>query len=391
MSKFKIAVYAICKNEAQFVDRWMDSMGEADEVYVTDTGSSDDTVKKLRDRGATVNIINLNPWRFDVARNISLSFVSKDIDICVCTDLDEVLEPGWRNLLEKAWTPQTTRLKYMYTWSFNPDGTPGVTFWYEKIHQRQYFRWIHPVHEVLQYYGSESDVYSWEGKIQLNHYPDPSKSRGQYLTLLEMSVKEDPDDDRNVHYLGREYMYYGMWDKCIETLKKHIEMPTAYWKDERSASMRFIARAYKAKNDLIESANWLYRAIAEAPHLREPYVEMAQLAYEERDWPRVYHMVEETLKIKVRPSTYINEASSWDFTIHDLGALSGYELGLYEKSLDFAKMAAEMSPNDQRLKNNLELIRQKQDSRIAICNKTSLNNLNIWSFITRIIEFLKKH
>ena len=362
MSKYKIAVYAICKNEAHFVDRFMDSMDEADEVYVTDTGSTDDTVQKLRDRGAIVNIINLSPWRFDVARNISLSFVPKDIDICVCTDLDEILEPGWRKLLEDAWTPQATRLKYMYTWSFNPDGTPGVTFWYEKIHKRHNFRWIHPVHEVLRYYGSGPDIYSWEGKIKLNHYPDPSKSRGQYLALLEMSVKEDPEDDRNMHYLGREYMYYGMWDKCIETLEKHIKMPQAYWKDERSASMRFIARAYKDKNDLKESANWLYKAIAEAPHLREPYIEMAQLAYAEKDWPRVFHMAEEALKIKERPSTYINEAFSWDFTIYDLGALSCYELGLYEKSYNYAKTASEMAPDDQRLKNNLKLIMQKYKS-----------------------------
>lgn len=356
MSNKKIAVYAICKNEAHFVDRFMDSMDEADAVYVTDTGSTDDTVQKLRDRGAIVNIISLDPWRFDVARNISLSFVPKDVDICVCTDLDEVFQPGWRELLENAWTPQTTRLKYMYTWSFNPDGTPGVTFWYEKIHKRQDFRWVHPVHEVLQYYGTEPDVYSYEERIQLNHYPDPSKSRGQYLPLLEMSVKEAPEDDRNMHYLGREYMYYGMWDKCIETLENHLKMPKAVWKDERSASMRFISRAYKAKNDFKESAIWLYRAIAEAPHLREPYVEMAQLAYKERDWSRVFHMVEEALKINIRPNSYINEAFSWDFTIYDLGALSCYELGLYEKAYNFAKTAVEMAPDDQRLKNNLELI-----------------------------------
>lgn len=37
----KIVVYAICKNEEQFVDRWMDSMSEADEIVVLDTGSSE--------------------------------------------------------------------------------------------------------------------------------------------------------------------------------------------------------------------------------------------------------------------------------------------------------------------------------------------------------------
>ena len=35
--------------------------------------------------------------------------------------------------------------------------------------------------------------------VQLDHHPDPEKSRGQYLNLLELSVEEDPDDDRNMH------------------------------------------------------------------------------------------------------------------------------------------------------------------------------------------------
>ena len=50
-------------------------------------------------------------------------------------------------------------------------------------------------------------------EIVLNHYPDSSKSRSSYLPLLELSVKEDSDNDRNMHYLGREYMYYKRWNE----------------------------------------------------------------------------------------------------------------------------------------------------------------------------------
>ena len=35
----KIVVYAIAKNESSFVDRWMDSMSEADQVVVLDTST----------------------------------------------------------------------------------------------------------------------------------------------------------------------------------------------------------------------------------------------------------------------------------------------------------------------------------------------------------------
>ena len=92
----KVAVYAICKNEEQFVDRWMDSMGEADQVVVLDTGSTDGTVERLRARGAEVTVEQIRPWRFDRARNRSLALVPEDVDICVCTDLDEVFHPSRR-------------------------------------------------------------------------------------------------------------------------------------------------------------------------------------------------------------------------------------------------------------------------------------------------------
>ena len=52
----KVAVYAICKNEARFAARWMASMGEADGVYVLDTGSTDGTAERLRALGAVVAV-----------------------------------------------------------------------------------------------------------------------------------------------------------------------------------------------------------------------------------------------------------------------------------------------------------------------------------------------
>ena len=69
MSKYKVCVYAICLNEEKFVDRWYESMKEADEIYVLDTDSTDNTVVKLKEKGIHVEIKKIEPWRFDVARN----------------------------------------------------------------------------------------------------------------------------------------------------------------------------------------------------------------------------------------------------------------------------------------------------------------------------------
>ena len=246
----KVCVYAIAKNESKYVDKWVESMSEADEIYVLDTGSTDDTVQKLLNNKVNVTVKEINPWRFDVARNESLSLVPNDTDLYVCTDLDERFEKGWREKLEKNYINGYTRVKYLYNWSFDENGNPATTFYLNKIHTKDY-KWTHPVHEVLTCLTNEKELLI-EG-ITLNHYQDYNKSRKSYLPLLELSVKEDPDDDRNMHYLGREYMYYKMYDKCIKTLHKHLDMPKATWKDERAASMRYIARSYLALNYMEEA------------------------------------------------------------------------------------------------------------------------------------------
>ena len=353
----KIVVYAIAKNESSFVDRWMDSMSEADQIVVLDTGSDDGTAERLRARGARVAVEQIIPWRFDRARNRSLELVPEDADVCVCTDLDEVFHPGWRSALEQAWTPGTSQARYRYTWSFQPDGSEGVVFWQEKIHARRGFRWVHPVHEVLEWVGEgeRGPMVSVQG-IQLDHHPDPQKSRGQYLPLLELSVAEDPEDDRNLHYLGREYLYYGRWDDCIRTLTRHLALPKAVWRDERAASMRYIARAHARKGERDEARDWYLRAAAEAPHLREPWTDLAMLLYEDQEWDGVLYATACALKIRERPRTYICEAEAWGSLPHDLRCQAYYHTGRLPQALEEARLALAAAPSDPRLAGNAELL-----------------------------------
>ena len=355
----KIVVYAICKNEEKFAERWMDSMSEADRVVVLDTGSDDTTVEKLRALGAEVTVETISPWRFDTARNRALELVPEDTDICVCTDLDEVFRPGWREELEKVWVPGAGQASYRYTWSFNADGSEGVVFWYEKIHARKGYQWVHPVHEVLKWVGegSPGPMVSAEN-VQLDHHPDPTKSRGQYLPLLELSVQEEPEDDRNVHYLGREYMYRGRWDDCIRTLKGHLAMPSAVWRDERAASMRYIAKAYWEKGNIPQARDWYLRAITEAPHLREPYTDLALMLYHQKEWEGVLYFTACALSITVRPRSYICEAAAWGSLPHDLRAIALYYTGAYQPAAEEARLALELEPENERLQNNLRLIKQ---------------------------------
>lgn len=206
----------------------------------------------------------------------------------------------------------------------------------------------------MEYNGNEN--YITTNKIILNHFPDSTKSRSSYLPLLELSIKENPSNDRNMHYLGREYMYYGKYNECIDTLIKHLNLKTALWKDERCASMRFIARSYKFLKRYDESKMWLDKAILEAPYLRDPYMERALLEHELNNWNNVIKYCNLALEIKTHPNTYINETFSFDSTPYDLLAIAYYYKNNYDESLKYINKALELNPTNKRLLNNKKII-----------------------------------
>ena len=350
----KIYVYAIAKNEGKFARRWMESMSEADGVYVLEGGSADGTAELLEELGAHVTREDTRPWRFDAARNRSMELVPPDGDILVCTDLDEVFRPGWRKRLEEAWRPWHTTGRYEYVWSFGPDGGDGVKFFYEKIHRPGVCRWVHPVHEVLEY--TVPKVYCDVPELRLEHHPDPGKSRAGYLPLLELSVKEAPENDRNRHYLGREYMFHGRWHKAIQTLETHLRMPTAVWAPERAASMEYIARCLENLGEEAEAELWLFRAVWEAPERREPLVALGRLMHDRGRWRECERYCRAALDIRERDMNYTTTEEAWGAQPWDLLSLALWHQGRRDEAAECVRRALEAEPGNERLRENLEIM-----------------------------------
>ncbi len=355
----KICVYAIAKNECKFIDRWYNSVKEADYVCVLDTGSTDSTFEKLKNLGIITKQIKYDNFRFDTARNDSLKLIPDDTEICVCVDLDEEFILGWSKILKANWLENTTRARYRYTWNFNKDGSEGVVFMAEKIHKNKSYKWVHPVHEILQPNENIVENIINLPSIQLNHKADNLKSRKSYLPLLELSVKETPDNDRNMHYLGREYMFHGDYDKAISTLKKHLKLPSATWDAERCASLRFIANCYKHKQNFKKQEEFLLLATLECPTNREPLYELGVMYYENKKFLKAIFCFEQMLKIKNRELNYISLPACWDFSTYDYLSLCYYEIGNIKKAILNVEIAIKLNP-DNRLKSNLEFFKSQK-------------------------------
>ena len=348
----RVAVYAISKDESRFVDRWMDSMAEADEIVVLDTGSTDDTVEKLRARGARVEQRVFHPWRFDVARNAALKLVSEDVDVCCSVDLDEVFEPGWRQALEKAWAKGADQLQYRYTWNFDEQGNELTVFFADKIHARHGFTWHYPVHEVILPDSGESRIVQTE-ELRLYHQADDAKSRGQYLPLLELAAEENPMNDRSAFYLGREYFFHGQYRRSMAALEHYLWLPTAKWRDERAAAMRYLARCcHHLKLDEMEVV-WERRAVEEAPYLREPWLDAARGAYRRGDWREVIRCTQGALRVTERHFSYLSESEAWGSLLYDMQSMAYYYLGENDNAAASAKRALEIDPTDERIRANL--------------------------------------
>ena len=346
----RIGVYAIAKNEEQFVQSWYESAREADVLLIADTGSADDTVAKARSLGITVVELALSPFRFDDARNASLAALPRDLDFVVALDLDEQLQPGWRTAIENAPTG-ATRLRYQYTWNWNEDGTPGLQYGGDKIHARHGYRWKHPVHEVaVKYDGPE--VQAWV-PLEIHHHADNSKPRSQYLPLLEMSVREDPHDDRNAFYLAREYFNYGMTDKARTEFVRYLNLPTAAWEAERAAAFRYLAKCDPENADLM-----LQRALNESPR-REVLVDLAKHHHDRGEWEQCFEAATAALNIHSKPLDYLCEDFAWGPAAADYAAVAAYWLGKYGEAVQYGQQAIDAAPQDERLIRNLSFYKEK--------------------------------
>lgn len=350
----KVAVYAICRDEAKFAERFARSCEGADLVSVADTGSADDSVDRLRASGAVVHSIAVRPWRFDAARNQALALVPDDIDVCISLDLDEVLLPGWRNAIDRAWHRAATLGTYRFILSRDASGRPIRSFRNSRIHARHGYRWRYACHESL--YSTESGARP-EIRVEIDglaveHLPDRQKDRSFYLELLERAFAEDPRSAYIARYLGMELARRQRWAEAEQILLKSVTL--GHRNHEANAQgMRSLARCCKARGDPARAGQWLVRAVETAPEIRDGWIELAEHCHSVQDWHSCYAAAARALAIPFSLRRYPNNFSPDDPLPNDLAAVSAWNLGLVHEAHHHAERAYLLCPSDDRLRENL--------------------------------------
>lgn len=354
----KICVYAICKNEEKFIQRWFNSVCDADYIYVLDTGSTDSSVEILKSLSPSVTLLQteIKPWRFDKARNYLLNKIPAFVDICISLDMDEVMSSGWKESLCKEYSPEINQYRYNFVWRTEDreHNIPEVSFSGEKIHTRKDWTWKFPVHETLTYTG-ECEIRQKYVDLTITHLPDNTKSRAQYLDLLELAKEEHPLDDRVSFYLAREYKFCGRYQDAINEYIRYTHLPASLWPQQN-------ATVYMELGKLTDDPKWFYKAIAECPTIREVYLDFAQWLSDNKDFEGAIFMCKEALKITEQDKSYLNDITCWQSKPFDILSVAHYWLHNYTEAYQNIKIALSWYPEDVRLLRNYYYISEGHKS-----------------------------
>lgn len=258
-TKPRIAVYAPARNEEHNVRAWADSADEADQIVLTDTGSTDNTIQTAVDYEIEVRTAVISPWRFDIGYEIALAHVNADIDIAVPLALDERLQPGWRTELETAWLAGGNRFTYRYEWH------PTAWYRHDRIHARHGYHWKYPAHETPVGPGPRIDT-----NLVITQPGGPGAASRNDSPLIHLMLAENPDDPRAMFYSARQHWYDNEWALARPLLTRYINECPDY-DQERSEACRLMARMVWPE----DVERWLLRAVWECAARRECWADLA--------------------------------------------------------------------------------------------------------------------
>lgn len=333
----KVAVYAIAKNEAHNVKRWLAHVKDADGIFVLDTGSSDNTVELLREGGANVTIWPVHKeFRFDSARNAAMDLIPDDYDLCISLDFDEVILEGWREQLNSFTGDGAS---YTLIYSYDKNGLVTCSYPRFAIHKRRPFYWTYPAHEVLVPAREGFDV-EQKLPIVVVHMPSQAKPLGHYLNLLRIGYNENPNDPRALLYFARELMYCGQNAFATDIFHKHVAVEP--FPQFRAESFRFIAGMANKAGELEKCERNLLRAIYEFPDAREPYCELALLYFETGEYEQCIGMIRGALRIISKPEvSMIFKDEYYGYWPYHLLAVAYMRIGLKQTGEENLQIAVQ--------------------------------------------------
>ncbi len=292
---YKVAFYAPVKNEErfirEFVEYHMRTIKKGDVFVFVDTGSTDNTVKIIKEMIAERKPVIFyddypqdHVFSFDFIRNYALTKVPPKIDICIALDIDEfMVKDNWRDVLvELAEETNNNFILVNNRWEDMSEerGVEKSFFIHQRsaIHSRNpNIYWKFPVHECLHNGDPNTKVIDRSDFITA-HMRNQKKERVSYKKIIVDYLKTKPKladvDMMHLYYIeGNEYYAAGEHKNAIKAYNTYLKytekfdkvnMTAAYYNNTCAVYVK-MSIMYRQAGDLLKELKYKHLAFATKP------------------------------------------------------------------------------------------------------------------------------
>ena len=392
MNKPKFSVAVIARNEALTLPKLVGSLKEfqerGGEIWVLDTGSTDDTVEVAKSLGCKVEavgdkfkikidaelakkinekfivegeapIVKADESLFDFGSARNYAATLPENDMIAMPDCDEIYTKMDIDKLDKAVEDGFEQFEYNFVFSHDNLGNPVIKFRHCKFYDRRKMKWNGIIHEVLG--GAAKKIFFEEDVIKLEHYQNEKTNRSGYIKGLAIDCFNHPENDRNSHYFARELSYLGRTKSAIKEFKNHISM--GKWPTEAAQSMLYIGDCYKKLGDNGEMFKW-YSLSIEKEARREPLMRMAEHFFGVAMHKQAILYAEAALTITQLPF-YSNHQPYYEHAPHELLYVSYWAAGDRVKSKEHWKKAIKFMPSNPKYISDAQFYRDGPVPKIS--------------------------
>lgn len=367
-----IALLIMMKDEEARIHVTLNScIGFVDSIVAYDTGSTDNTIKIVRDFSEKHKI----PLRlkedtfvnFSVSRNASLDFADTflDIDFILLMDVNDELRGG-EKLREycksELNSPNNAYLTCQHWWS----GKYDKYFNTRLVKARKSWRYHGSVHEWMQddapvkgpcVHRMPDDIILYQDRTADNNKSGKRFARDKELLLADHA--KDRTEPRTLFYLAQTCACLNQNEDAFYYYKLRTELE-GFQEEKFHAFLRCGETSELLKHDWYTSLSFYMKAV-EHSNRAEPLIRIANHYNIEKKWTLAYTFAKLACSFPYpHESVLFVDKHAYDYTRWHIMGIVAYYCGKYEDGKEACLKAIEMGLNSDLDKSNLEFYQKKE-------------------------------
>ena len=367
---------------------------KADQLIVVDSGIGEEGARVIQEHSALRVKDGLPPvelipfiWvdDFSKARNEALRLTKTDYMAWI--DADDVLR-GAENLrpIIKDIDGDESFIGTWHPYWYSRDGNGNVN----TVHIRERivrmstgWEWKHRIHEALTPISPGRWFEDTQERLVWEHQRPPEPQAERNVKLLFLEYADDPSP-RTVRAIGDQYFAGGEWEKAADWYERFY-VDTRALLPERWQALCYASRCLRFLRDYEGSLRLAKMAVEMMPYWNDGYLQMASAYAATGEWGKAAYWAEHAKK-QEKPISFlihnpVEDGAEANFQLH----LAYTAMERYDKALACAEEAYRWLPDNERLKKNIEVLKEAvsntatRDSFLALAKTLSdKGKLALW-------------